>query len=193
VIKGRDIQQDITVSFKESALGCSKDISFARNENCETCEGTGAKPKAMQTKCQVCNGTGHIVEQMNNVSFVKMECEDCEGMGITVTACLSCSGLGSVRSKVSETVAIPAGVYSGLILRSQGKGNQMRKGTGQPGDLLLKVTVEDHEVFKRDAENVLSEARIPFTKAVLGGNVRLETLTGKRDINLKPGTQDGSE
>ena len=69
----------------------------------------------------------------------------------------------------------------------------MRKGTGQPGDLLLKVTVEDHEVFKRDAENVLSEARIPFTKAVLGGNVRLETLTGKRDINLKPGTQDGSE
>jgi molecular chaperone DnaJ len=184
VIRGRDVQKEITVSFKESALGCSKDIDFARNENCETCEGTGAKPKAVQNKCRVCNGTGHLVEQMNNVSIVKMKCEDCEGMGITVTACLSCSGLGSVRSKVTETVSIPAGVYSSLILRSQGKGNQMRKGTGQPGDLLLKVTVEDHEVFKRDEENVLSEAFIPFTKAVFGGIVQVDILTGRRDVNL---------
>lgn len=113
-----------------------------------------------------------------------MECEDCEGMGTSVSACLSCSGMGSVRSKVNETITIPPGVYTGLILRSQGKGNQMRKGTGQPGDLLLKVTVEDHEVFKRDAENILSETCIPFTKAVFGGIVQVETLTGKRDIHI---------
>lgn len=77
VIKGRDIQQAITVTFKESALGCTKEISFARNENCDTCEGTGAKPGATQVKCQVCNGAGHIVEQINSVSYVKLECEDC--------------------------------------------------------------------------------------------------------------------
>ena len=46
VIKGRDVQQNVTVSFEESARGCSKEISFARNENCQTCEGSGAKPKA---------------------------------------------------------------------------------------------------------------------------------------------------
>ena len=158
VIKGRDIQQNVAVSFKESALGCSKDISFARNENCGTCDGSGAKPGIKETKCTVCNGSGHIVEQMNQVTMVQIECEDCEGMGTTVPACLACSGIGSVRSKVTETVTIPAGVYSGLVLRSQGKGNQMRKGIGQPGDLLLKVKVEDHETFKREAENVLSEA-----------------------------------
>ena len=67
----------------------------------------------------------------------------------------------------------------------------MRKGTGQPGDLLVKITVEDHELFKRDAENILSEACIPFTKAVFGGSVQVETLTGKRDIDVKAGTQDG--
>jgi molecular chaperone DnaJ len=48
----------------------------------------------------------------------------------------------------------------------------------------LKVTVEDHEVFKRDAENILSETCIPFTKAVFGGIVQVETLTGKRDIHI---------
>ena len=47
IIKGRDIQQSVTVSFEESALGCTKEISFARNENCETCDGSGAKPNAI--------------------------------------------------------------------------------------------------------------------------------------------------
>ena len=45
----------------------------------------------------------------------------------------------------------------------------MRRGMGQNGDLLLKVKVEDHKVFKREVENVVSEAEIPFTKAVFGG------------------------
>jgi len=110
--------------------------------------------------------------------MVQVECDDCEGMGVTIVACLSCSGLGSVRSKVTEAVTIPPGIYTDLILRSTGKGNQMKKGTGQPGDLLLKVKVEDHDTFKRDAENVLSEAQIPFTKAVFGGSVKVETLKG---------------
>ena len=54
----------------------------------------------------------------------------------------------------------------------------MRKGLGmgQNGDLLLKVTVEDHEVFKRDAENIVSEAQIPFVKAVFGGEVEVQAL-----------------
>jgi len=123
VIKGRDVQMSVTISFKESALGCSKEVKFARNENCETCEGSGAKPLAPQSKCTVCSGTGHIVEQINSVTMVQIECEDCDGMGTTVPACLSCSGLGSTRKNVMETVNIPAGVYSDLILRSQGKGN----------------------------------------------------------------------
>ena len=114
-------------------------------------------------------------------------------MGVTVPACLTCSGIGSVRSKVKETVKIPPGVYTGLVLRSQGKGNQMRPGTGQAGDLLLKITVEEHPYFKREAENVLSEERIPFTKAVFGGKVKIRTLKGLRDVEIYPGTQDGQE
>ena len=69
----------------------------------------------------------------------------------------------------------------------------MTKGQGKPGDLLIKITVEDHEVFRRDAENVLSEAYIPYTKAVFGGDVAVETLKGLENITLQPGTQDGSK
>lgn len=94
-------------------------------------------------------------------------------MGVTVPACLTCSGLGSVRSKVTETIKIPPGVYTGLVLRSQGKGNQMKPGTGQAGDLLLRVTVDQHPLFERDAENIHSEEKIPFTKAVFGGMIEV--------------------
>ena len=69
----------------------------------------------------------------------------------------------------------------------------MRKGSGQPGDLLLKVTVEDHETFSRDAENVISEASVPFEKAVFGGQVKVETIHGMHTITLDQGTQDGTK
>lgn len=68
----------------------------------------------------------------------------------------------------------------------------MTKSAGQPGDLLLKVIVEEHETFSRDAENVISEAYIPFTKAVFGGNVDVKTLKGTENITVESGTQDGS-
>ena len=172
-IKGRDIQQTVNVTFEESALGCTKMISFARNETCQTCDGTGHKPGAIETKCTTCDGKGHIIEKVNDASIVQVVCPDCDGTGVYLPACLSCAGLGSVRTKAIEEVLIPSGVYTGLVLRRQGKGNQMRKGMGQNGDLLLKVKVEDHKVFKRDAENVISEAAIPFTTAVLGGAVEV--------------------
>ena len=53
--------------------------------------------------------------------------------------------------------------------------------------------MEDHDVFSRDAENVHSEAHIPFTKAVFGGYVSVDTLKGKKDIIVQPGTQDGTK
>lgn len=97
VIKGRDVQEELTISFEESALGCSKQICFARNENCKTCEGSGAKPKSVESKCSVCNGVGSIVEHMNAMTMVRLPCEECQGLGITRPACLSCSGYGAIR------------------------------------------------------------------------------------------------
>ena len=33
-IKGRDVQLGVKVTFEESALGCDKEVTFNRNENC---------------------------------------------------------------------------------------------------------------------------------------------------------------
>jgi molecular chaperone DnaJ len=60
---------------------------------------------------------------------------------------------------------------------------------GPRGDLLVEVRVARHPIFQRDDINLYSAAPISFTKAALGGTVRVKTIEGEADIDLKPGTQ----
>jgi len=77
---------------------------------------------------------------------------------------------------VKENVTIPKGVDSGVNLRMNKKGNYSLK--GDPGDLLIKVTVKPHPNFKRQGADILSEKNITLTQAILGGTIKVETING---------------
>ena len=66
------------------------------------------------------------------------------------------------------------------------KGNYSLK--GDPGDLLIKVTVKPHPNFKRQGADILSEKNITLTQAILGGTIKVETINGPQDLKIKPGT-----
>lgn len=66
------------------------------------------------------------------------------------------------------------------------KGNFTLK--GDPGDLLIKVDVKSHPQFQREGADIISEKPITFSQAALGGTIKVDTLWGKQDIKLKPGT-----
>lgn len=76
------------------------------------------------------------------------------------------------------TVRIPAGVKDGQKIRLRGKGSPGQQG-GQPGDLLLEVTVRPHPVFSRDGDNIIVEVPITFVEAVRGATVEVPTIDGK--------------
>ena len=76
------------------------------------------------------------------------------------------------------SVKVPKGIESGKRLRLSGKGAPSPSG-GQPGDLYLKVTVQPHEQFTRDGDNLLLEKQIPFSGICLGTAVEIRTLDGK--------------
>ncbi len=80
-------------------------------------------------------------------------------------------------------VKIPKGIESGKRLRLSGKGAPSPSG-GPPGDLYLKVTVQPHENFTRDGDNLIVEKKIPFTQACLGTAVEVTSLDG-RTFKLK--------
>lgn len=94
--------------------------------------------------------------------------------------------------KQSIKVHIPAGIDNGQSIRRRGKGMPGANG-GKAGDLLLKVHVAARPGFERKGMDVYAPVRVPFTTAVLGGKVEVQTLRGKVKCNIKPGTQSGTK
>ena len=92
----------------------------------------------------------------------------------------------------SLEVSIPAGIESGKSIRLRGKG-MPGIGGGEPGDLLLQVTVGEKPGFERKGMDVYSAVSIPFTTAVFGGEATVPTIYGNVICKIKEGTQSGSK
>ena len=88
-------------------------------------------------------------------------------------------------------VHIPAGIDTGKKIRLKGKGHP-GVGGGETGDLFLRVNVEPKPGFERKGMDVYTTTQIPYTTAVLGGTIRVRTLYGDVECQVKEGTQSGS-
>ena len=88
-------------------------------------------------------------------------------------------------------VKIPAGVQDGQKIKLRGKGQPSPDG-GEPGDLVLTVTVRKHPVFERDGLNLKVTVPVTFAEAALGATIEVPTLGGD-PVRLKvaPGTSSG--
>ncbi|GGB29517.1 molecular chaperone DnaJ [Flexivirga endophytica] len=99
----------------------------------------------------------------------------------------------SLQAADGQTIKtrIPAGVKDGQTIRLRGKGRPSANG-GQPGDLLLHITVQPHPVFHRDGNNLTLDLPVTFAEAALGATVAVPTLSGKSvKVKIKPGTPSG--
>ena len=81
------------------------------------------------------------------------------------------------------SVKIPKGIKEGQKLRLAGKGSPSPYG-GPSGDLFLIIREQPHPVFIRDANNLIMEQHIPFSRACLGTEVTVRSLEGK-ELNVK--------
>jgi len=89
------------------------------------------------------------------------------------------------------TTKIPAGVKDGQKIRLRGKGQPGPAG-GEPGDLILTVTVAAHPVFGRDGDNLTVDLPVTFAEAALGATVSVPTLIGDRvRVKVGAGTPSG--
>lgn len=194
-VRGSDISVDIDLSFKDAAFGLERDVTVTKPSTCDRCGGVGAEPGSKMKTCKECDGKGMRVHAQRTVfgTFqTKTACGPCHGEGeIPETPCTVCQGSGVARRKVTVTVQVPAATEDGVTYRVRGAGEAVRG--GQAGDMLVRVHVEADNRFERDGDTILSSARIPFAKAVLGGTIDVETLDGVVELKIPPGTQGGSE
>jgi len=58
---------------------------------------------------------------------------------------------------------------------------------------MLKITVKPHSYFRRDGFDVLTDAYVSVTDAILGGTVKVRTLNSNVEIKVDPGTTHNSK
>ena len=192
---GESIGAEVAVTFEEAAFGCDKDVTVMRVESCDTCEGTGAADGSNPEKCSECGGTGTVTSSQRTVFGVMQstaDCPKCQGRGkIIKNPCSKCKGAGRVRKKKTINVKIPAGIDHGQRVSIRGQGGAGTNGGG-PGDLVVSVGIQPHNLFEREGTAVLYELPISFTQAALGDELEVPTLDGKVKYNLPEGTQTGA-
>jgi len=177
-------------------LGTEKEIEFPVLGRCETCSGSGAKPGTEASTCPQCGGRGEIrtvrqtmLGQMVNVAT----CPRCHGNGrIVETPCETCKGDGRTERRRTLRVTIPAGIDEGHQIRISNEGEVGPRG-GPAGSLYVAVHVTPHPDLKRDGTELYYEASIGIAQAALGTQILVPTVEGEAEVEIKPGTQPGSE
>lgn len=86
-------------------------------------------------------------------------------------------------------LTIPAGVKNGQVIKIKGYGGEGISG-GPKGDLHIKFSILNHSRFKRDKNNLYTAVKLDLYKALLGGEVVIDTFDGKVKLNIKPETNN---
>lgn len=192
--KGNDRLMSMKISFMDAIFGTKKTINLDVDYPCDHCHGTGAQnPSDIQT-CPTCGGRGKVISQQRTAFGVfqsESVCPTCHGSGKSVKhKCETCHGSGYTHKHETVDVTIPAGIQSGQQLRVAGKGERGSNG-GENGDLYIEITVLEHDVFKRDGNDIYVEIPISVANATLGCTLRVPTVYGDVDLVIPSGTQPG--
>jgi curved DNA-binding protein len=89
-------------------------------------------------------------------------------------------------------ITIPAGVENGQTIKIKGHGGKGVNG-GPNGDLLIQFSIQNHTKFKRDKDNLYATVDLDLYTAMLGGDLMVDTFTGKVKLTVKPETQNGTK
>jgi molecular chaperone DnaJ len=192
--RGADLRYDLEITLEEAAMGCKREISFAKLDVCDTCKGRGARSESAHTSCDTCGGHGVIERRVPGffgMSIARQMCPACDGTGQVIKEpCPRCRGEGRLRRKATVAVNVPAGIETGFRLKLTGAG-EAGKRSAHAGDLYVVIHVREHDIFQRHGDDVLCEVPISFAVAALGGQIDAPTIFGKERVKIPAGTQTG--
>jgi DnaJ-class molecular chaperone len=77
------------------------------------------------------------------------------------------------------------------MIRLTGRGEAIPN--GQPGDLYIKVHVEQHATITREGSTLLTTLPIKLTDALLGATYQVATLDGTTDVTIPAGINHGDK
>ena len=191
-VRGRDLETEVQLGFDQAINGSQISVTVPKEERCQTCHGSGAKPGTSPVTCPRCGGSG-VDAQGQGLFSISRPCPQCGGAGeIIEDPCPTCGGSGLTQQTKRYKVNVPAGVKDGTRIRLAGKGEAGPRG-GPNGDLYVTTRVASSPVFKRlDDGNLEVTVPISIPEALRGGTIEVPTLSGSKKIKVAPGTKHGA-
>ena len=149
---GKDLSQELTISFSEAFHGVEKNLQVPSTLPCPVCTGSGVIPGKTMVYCRTCGGAGitkEVQQTEKGPEYRFSTCPDCLGNGsINHFPCQKCKGFGWIRASRFVNLHIPECIDNGteICLIHQGEPGQ---GGGQNGHLRIKINVTAHNLFSR--------------------------------------------
>lgn len=171
--RGRNIQADVKLTFKESIFGVSKEIEIPQYKDGKQ---TGSKKIKIDIPAGIENGeslrmdgAGEVISNGKSgnliilVHVAKHPVFHKEGMHIVMSLDVSLAdALLGAKLEIEtldgkESLEIPHGLESGMLLRIKGKG--VAGGTFHKGDLIIKTRVVMPKKLSKKAKELIEELK----------------------------------
>ena len=194
-MRGADLRMEIEIELIDAVRGGDRKIRVPRLETCTRCEGSGAEPGSHVSSCATCNGRGEVRQVQQSVfgRFVNVStCSRCGGAGKTIDKiCTRCRGEGRERRDHDLDLTLPAGIDDGQQLRVAGEGEAGLRG-GPSGDLYVLIRMKEHELFRREGDDLIHVLRVSPAQATLGDELAVPTIDGSdASVKVPAGSQHG--
>ena len=76
-----------------------------------------------------------------------------------------------------------------MELMMEGQGNNISSGI--PGDLIILIEEQEHELFTRKGNSIFYDLYISYHDTLFGGSVEIQTLDGRVKVDIEKGTESG--
>jgi molecular chaperone DnaJ len=194
--RGADVETVARISLEESVFGCTTSVTVRTAVACDDCGGTGAAAGTAPVTCPDCRGAGQVRRVRQSIlgqMVTTTPCTRCGGTGeVLEHPCRTCRGDGRVQRDKAYDVQVPAGVASGQTMRLTGRGARGPRG-GEAGDLYVHIEVREHERWRREDDDLVTDVEVSIAQAALGTEMTLPTLDGDERLVVPAGVQPGHE
>ena len=142
---------------------------LVEDEECYQCSGKGYESDNDYEFCHICKGKGFNDNNINSFFVMQSMCENCKGKGkIIKNKCKICLGEKNTKKEKTIRIKMPPYINNGDKLKMN--------------NYLFNVIVQPHPYFKVDNSNIIYTENIPFTFALLGGEIEIPTIDEKKVI-----------
>ncbi len=189
--RGKDIQHALKCTLEDLYTGRKAKLALNKTVLCKSCDGQGGKKGSVKT-CRGCSGSGYkfITKQMGPmIQRYQTTCPECQGEGQTIPdkdRCKVCRGKATTQERKILEVHVDKGMENGQAITFSGEGDQGKDII--PGDVVVVISEQEHDRFKRKGDDLIYNAKIDLLTALAGGSFAIKHLDNEYlKVDIIPG------